>query len=1612
MTKGYGNQKPNMTLQTSPVFSASMVAAGLCPLHSITLTELPQTKVCLTLEITAICEKKTFLSFSKRMIPDFVPVLCGENAQKKTVLHFQSSDFAWDQEFLLSLTARKNAHLLVKLHLDDCELSADAELELLSHDEWTGLELHPEAIASFVCPDMLCIRTLMKEQKKVLPYATQSEQKEVLRKLVRLLRAQSLICAARDSYAPERRQRLRAHSVFCTPNATAASPMELALLFAACAERIGLAPILVFAANINGVTSLFCGIRTENHTRGVLSESLSNLRSALDSGSYIIFDPAILSSAQSIDVLLASSEANAYLSKASSALLAVVDLAEARSEGVAPLYSDPDEPSSKETELPTMPSARDSLRSLYQSLEDSSAFKLCSGNYKGNDILPLIGLAPDALTGDTVFPIGPMEIGEKPARLAALADDHASFAFRDERRPRLNKAELEQTKLAYADFCRRISSKPYIVSGVYEKVFHERASRMTFGTSNRHTLWAISGFLRLCKRESGETRYLPLGFVRIHMQKASNYSFSCENDEVFVNPLLSSFFAWPEEELYVPNTASLFERLEQSALPESDDEFSELRLIRETALLQASLDELILYRCIETGQMLNNPLPASLLSGKFSPVEAPKETSASLLFPRFSSQAEKDALNHEGNTIYFASFPDETIDFTVNALFRTLSDAKTAFVASEEPDFLSSLKAALEKEGLAEAALSLSDFRSTKELCAHVRARVEALQGLERSAGTAHGSTDWDKVVSRLQGYAKAMNEPDKSFEASILDLVEAFDNAAAKDISALLPVDEKAFEPFNVQTFDALFETAEHLVTSARAALEQVGLAAHMPLSAHPLSGLHPAHFPTEAELSEAYGLIARILPTLSEYRETFLNIAEPIGMDIHDIHSVNGLYTLNELYRQLISAREYDIPTGFADTGLADFADVKVRRAKGRERMENLEYRLRFFTPELFEDVEPLLTGYTGQAQNEGFLRKFWVKKNHKDVLLQYVLPENRVEFSKHPVDELYSLLREYSELKHLLAPEKADTDDERTGALAMLVDSLRKLLVELYPAEAENASLLEGRLKKLFCFIELLNKDPALSRRLTFARARFAQVYAENECMLRRLGTLLGVEFAELSFENGALGYDGLSAYLKRIEENLPALDGWMRYLEAQKAAEPSLSSFAALLYQEGIKSTTDRRMAASLLLPACRRMMKKKGLQDELAAIAHAKEQYDPLRKKNTGVALDTALQAHRLRIKHFCETDTIVSILEADCELPLRAFWEKHQQRLMHIYPLVLARTGFLCTTNDSYPVDRLILADSGSPLDFAAVNTASHLTLISTSGHLSMLAKQVIVAGGMRVYSPYHARPLPKGLLALSTESVCLAPPSASPHFSLITVNGSMRRAGDMANPAEAETCVSRARALAADGAKVALFALTHGQCAYLRHLLCVSAENDAVISDALQNGKIVVRNAFEPCYDVYDHVLLTLGAAADHDGLCRAICTSSLAGLKKAMLASLSTARTEAQLVTSLSPKEAVALATRSTQGEVLLHILQCAEGTATMAASLLTPPTASENALYHLYPDSYPAHGAFACGAEAVCGTNAYLYDLTQAHDLFERLELCAQLKQNGWNAVCICPLDTMPQ
>ena len=105
-----------------------------------------------------------------------------------------------------------------------------------------------------------------------------------------------------------------------------------------------------------------------------------------------------------------------------------------------------------------------------------------------------------------------------------------------------------------------------------------------------------------------------------------------------------------------------------------------------------------------------------------------------------------------------------------------------------------------------------------------------------------------------------------------------------------------------------------------------------------------------------------------------------------------------------------------------------------------------------------------------------------------------------AKHPVSDIYKLLDEYR-IEKAAAGESDAPEDENAASLAALVGELKKLLVCLYPEEQSDRRATDARLMKLFAFIEKLCADAALSKKLTFARARFAQVYSENECMLEK-------------------------------------------------------------------------------------------------------------------------------------------------------------------------------------------------------------------------------------------------------------------------------------------------------------------------------------------------------------------------------------------------------------------------------------------------------------------------------------------------------------------------------
>ena len=218
MTNGYSNLKPNIALQTGAVFSAAMAASGALPLSSVTLTDLPETNFTLTLEAVCRCGENIVFEYPRISFSSFNFRLCGESEERTALIRFSAPDFEISYAFLNSLAAPADAVLTVSAAVDDICVAADAKIQLLPHDEWLGIENHPETLAAFVCPDCKAVDTLSASVKPYMPFSALADNVASLTDIVKNIRAASMICAARDSYSPERRQRIKSHTALCIPN--------------------------------------------------------------------------------------------------------------------------------------------------------------------------------------------------------------------------------------------------------------------------------------------------------------------------------------------------------------------------------------------------------------------------------------------------------------------------------------------------------------------------------------------------------------------------------------------------------------------------------------------------------------------------------------------------------------------------------------------------------------------------------------------------------------------------------------------------------------------------------------------------------------------------------------------------------------------------------------------------------------------------------------------------------------------------------------------------------------------------------------------------------------------------------------------------------------------------------------------------------------------------------------------------------------------------------------------------------------------------------------------------------------------------------------------------
>lgn len=1615
MTDRFNNTKPNIAIEGMSVYSASFAAAKVSPVSLVAISDLPHQNLDgVSIEILCTAAASSVLSYGPYSLSGLNTKMFSDSANSLGI-RFSYDELNVDEDFLDSVENTLNTEITVRVTLGEAVFEHKMPFSIVPKNEFSGIQTHPETLACFVSSAEECISEMAESIKKVSVMPSYNEVISCIRDIVKSVKMKNVICTAKDSYSPDKKQIIKSHDTLFSKSSVVATPAELAVLFCACAERCGLKPVIVYVGNKLGGVSMFCGARTETDERmPMLSESMSKLRKMLEAGELILFDPAILSSAQNVDPALNCVSCADVIGKASSEMLFMLDIEAARKNGVKALYGSCHPETIRE-------SARDTLADIYTGITNRPVFRLLKGDYSGYDVLPIVNAKFDAaLPLEKSITVKPLDLIDKPAVFAGLVDGFASFAVKDIKPKSYNKAESRIVADKLAEFAHRITSRKSLVAGLYENAFHPAASRMTFGNTPGMKIYMIGGFLRIADKEAGEYKYLPLSFTEVKVKYNDGaYTVERTSGEFLPNTYLcyelskqnlSAFSCDTPKE-----TADFFENIISGM---QNSIFSDMSVIREIAFVKADLSDFIFWNDTRkyAKTMLSSKSFSELLTAEKNENndKKPKYLNNAVLPHTLPSYVKKAVMSDE-NTVICASSAKDSFDVLSSVAARSIDKGEKLVIASSNNEFLDGAEESLSGLGFDTACINLSKVGSAYELAELAKKRIDLALSTDETHAP-YEKSEFINIKKRIVEYASVLNKTDSELGISLIEAASSYYGASETlEDGSELDVLPEAYNDMSWRKLNKLFDLAEKLICAAKETQNTAGLNEAEPLKENPLYLTAPQGTFDDEQISAVNELVARILPAISENRENFSEIADDLGFKHSDICTLDDLLLLNELYRLIISAREIDIPDDFTSYDISGYADDAERVQRIAKRKENIEYQLRFFSSEIFEDADSLLSGYDYKGkENRNIIKKFLVQKNNKDVLLQYVQPQNKQEFYKHDVEEIYRLLDEYRSLLKSKGTPLYEENTLMSEKLSGLAKSVGEVLCGLCDGISDDVTLLNAHMAKIFEFISKVSRDAGISRKLTYARAHLAQVISDNECLLSRLKTVLGADFSHLRFENGILDYDGLGKYLRTLDDNLPAMQTWQKWLEAKKDACEFIPSFAEYLENNGIKANTDRIFASSLLLPCVETLLVKNDFFTVKESFDKAKDVYFDVRNSIQKSYCEEVLLKSMGCIKDYATANKLDDFY-TDTDMPISKYVRKYKDVIVNIFPIVLVSSLDAGAYFEGECLfDTLIGDDNG----VSKYNMLVCTSLAKRKVMLSMYGKKGFVTERLEERDThicnlsYMSAPISRKLATVSGKSV-LASENPEEQISVITVNGSMRRVTDLANPAEAELCVAKAAELASKSEMpVVIFAFTHGQCAYIRHLVAMAAENDKNIEQLNSKGLIKVREAYIPCFEKYQNTVVSLGAALDKNGNVGWSFSSEYESFDTMTLLNIANASSgKTVFVSSFNKKDLEKLRRTSVQADRLCFVNDLAAGVLSLDAAVLIKNSDTPKRAYAVkLGEVFDCAGYYNTGADLMIAENGkmLIYDCLPGEDIFDKLDVYGILKKEGADIEIACALD----
>ena len=1267
----------------------------------------------------------------------------------------------------LSEAARGKMNLEIRCG-EELLFSGEYDVEAFAPDQWLGLNVMPELLASFVTPNLDSVNQLLTVVADELEKATgssaiqgyQADRNRVYEICSAIYRA-ILSWGIRYSNPPSSfgtpGQRIRfADTIYQQRLGTC---LDTTILFASVMEQCGLHPVILLQS---GHAYIGCHL-VKRYFSDVPMDDLQTIRKLADLDEFLVVETTMATQNRTFSV--AEAAARTEHLNIEGDFQCAIDVVRARYSGIRPLplkhgangiefspperkAADPGEEQKRQLEMELDLSKLKSdggrtgrVARWTQKLLDLSLRNRLLNVRDTKQVIPIacsdITLLEDKIAADEMLSLHPLD------RLLSEKDQHDLAMLRNSEVKSEIKAlldrELEQrrlwTPLTPQETLRRLT-------GLY------RQSRTDLEEGGVNTLFLAVGFLEWKVSEREEKSYLaPILLIPVRLQRRSmeeGIRISRIDEDTVINETLLELLR-SQFQLTIPGVAPLPTdesgvdvKLVMQIFRQSIRDMKGWEVREEARIGHFSFSKFIMWNDMTTRieALKQNPLVRHLMEGGgiyddkievFSPEEIGKHLKLKELFCPMSADSSQLAAvlySQMGKSFVLHGPPGTGKSQTItNIIAHNLALGRRVLFVSEKKAALDVVHRRLSAVGLRPFCLELHSSKAGKsEVLAQFS---EALHVPDSSV-----SGDWESTAETLDRLRGELNE-------YVTELHRVFPNGLSAYICFSHLFQKKNTLPEGALVIDCLNQSRTEFEALARLAAD-LGNAWNVTSgeAVNAMRILTPADWSPVYE-KEMFAAAEAFLDAAKHLEEAFADQARQLDLPEQcDLESIYRAASLSEHLKTCGSipaeflSEEFDAHSAF----LKRYGENVLRRNELREKLRN--YHL-----ERLKDLD-----FSGiAARLEQNRRAFFLIRFLKNsALLKELSGLKKTGGSKLCIRELTEMLPDFE----TYAAVSQAADDGKNRA--------EHLLGELWNAGEPDWNALEPlftRTREILDRIrELADADPALEKRLREKLRTLlpdgARFFAKESPARRKINTLLQSwnEFQE-KLQKLSEYADGISdkntlpemaAPIRNLLEYRNNLRGAMRYCKLKKDAEGQGLCALPEALESGIlpggnsaeafetayhAETLNRILAQSPALCAFTGLNQ----EERIRKFCELDAKYTNLAKQTIFARLASALPRRR---SGPCPEGTELGILKRECEKRTR---QKPVRRLLEQIP-TLAPVLKPCFLMSPLSVAQYLPPDT-APFDLIVFDEASQIPVWDAIGVIAR-GKQLIVVGDPKQMPP------------------------------------------------------------------------------------------------------------------------------------------------------------------------------------------------------------------------------------------------------------------------------------